>query len=66
MKFKSSCRICGSWRVNGKHFKSYNPNSRSLVVYMEGYYEECVPSDNLEYLEWCYDKKGEGKCIENS
>lgn len=57
MSWSSPCRICKSFRTNGKHFVSDHPDSRSLTVYIEGHFEECVPSDNLEYLEWCVGKK---------
>ena len=60
-RWVSMCRICKSVSGQDHHFFSDNPNSHSISEYMIGHYEECIPSDNLEYLEWCLEKKLEGR-----
>jgi hypothetical protein len=54
--FNSSCRVCCCWSVQNHHWVSFNPNAKTITEYSQGYFEDCIPSDNLEYLEWCYDK----------
>jgi hypothetical protein len=60
-RWDSICRICKSWSGRNRHFVSHNPDSKSIVEYMIGHEEECIPSDNLEYLEWCLEKKLESR-----
>lgn len=61
---KSPCRICRAFRVQGKHWISDHPDSKLLTEYGIGHYEKCIPSDNLEYLEWRYDECMVQKSIE--
>ena len=51
-EFISPCRVCGAYRVQGYHWVP-NEISGSDSVRKE----ECRPSDNLEYLEWCTKRK---------
>lgn len=52
-KFSSPCRICMGWRVQGRHWISMWEDFMPTGDYpTEGYWEECIPSDNLEYLEY--------------
>lgn len=55
--FKSFCRVCGCWQVQGHHWISDNPYSSTISEYMEGHFEDCSPSNNLEYLEWCLEQR---------
>lgn len=56
--FISPCRICRCWKVQNKHwvpeevplFAPTGTQSNS------GYWEECTPSDNLEFLEYKYER----------
>jgi len=55
---RSPCRICGAWRVQGYHFVPVDiggPTTNIPNPYVRK--EECVPSDNLEYLEQQYEKR---------
>jgi hypothetical protein len=52
--FESPCRICKCWSVQNRHWIC---NER-FSMWSDGHYEECEPSDNLEYLEYLYNKKG--------
>jgi hypothetical protein len=61
--FNSSCRICGCWSVQKRHWMptQAKPDYSNIELitrdqWLDGKYEECIPSDNLEYLEWLYDK----------
>lgn len=61
----ADCRACGHW-----HFWDANSSKLTKSICNQYYYGcKCsgkffVPADNLEYLEWCYEKKGEEKiCI---
>ena len=61
-KFSSTCRICGCWNVQNKHWmprlaKVYNDTALNIKDWKDGQWEECRPSDNLEYLEWCLEHK---------
>lgn len=55
--FESPCRVCGCWSVQNHHWISDHPLSNKISEYSQGHYEKCVPLDNLEYLEWCYERK---------
>ncbi len=48
--FESSCRVCMCWNVQGYHWSTIQRNGMF-------YAEFCIPSDNLEYLEWCIRQK---------
>lgn len=50
--FESSCRVCGAWSVQNHHWVSDNPLSNKISEYSQGHYEQCIPLDNLEYLEY--------------
>jgi len=56
-KFKSPCRVCGAWRVQGYHWVPVDVNGPTGTQSASAYKEECSPSDNLEYVEWCLRKK---------
>jgi hypothetical protein len=60
-KFKSSCRVCGAWRVQGYHWIPMDTNGPTGEHSNSAHKEECSPSDNLEYLEWCLEKKLESR-----
>ena len=50
--FKSSCRVCGAWNMQGYHFVQIDPGGPTGTQSNSCYKEKCTPSDNLEYLEW--------------
>lgn len=47
-KYKSKCRVCN---------QPWIPDARHVNLDRDGVVEDCVMSDNLEYLELLYDKK---------
>ena len=59
--FKSPCRVCKSFRVLGHHILPVDTSGPTGAVSYEARKEECSPSDNLEYLEWCLEKKLESR-----
>jgi hypothetical protein len=57
-RYKSYCRVCKAYRIQGMHWV---PTELSILTPTgtqsnSGYWEECVPSDNLEYLEYKYEQ----------
>lgn len=56
--FKSHCRICKR-TMSGTGW----PEVNLLHANTSGVLEECIPSNNLEYLEWLYNKKNESSSL---
>jgi hypothetical protein len=59
--FKSHCRICGCWKVQGYHWMPIDSDGPTGTHSEMMYAEFCSPSDNLEFLEWCLEKKLESR-----
>ncbi len=55
--FRSYCRVCGCWKVQNKHWIPIEAEGPTGTQSTSGYWEECSPADNLEYLEWCLAKR---------
>ena len=49
---KSPCRICGLVNVLNLEGVFHHKQPWNVL-------EECIPSDNLEYLEWQYNKRSQ-------
>jgi hypothetical protein len=58
IRFHSTCRNCPCM-----HYFNFSTENYSVKCYcVTAHYslEDCIgyePSDNLEYLEWCYEKR---------
>ena len=48
VRFRSLCKNCGAWVNHSALWIEINPKTNDCKQY--------VPSDNLEYLEWKYNK----------
>lgn len=54
--FQSSCRVCGCWKVQNKHWVPIPADGPTGTQSNSGYWEACTPSDNLEFLEYKYER----------